>query len=118
MVSRLLSLGATQRPDNRSVFPLVVAAEKGFVGVVRVLISEGGARRAVGGDLALANALHKAVVFRRAPVLRLLLTVDGEEKPVGVGQHKTRGQVFALLWRWRLLSRRGEHSPRGDRVGT
>ena len=80
IVSKLLSLGATQLPpDGSENFPLVLAAKNGAVGVVRTLLGEGGTR-AVGGGAVVANALYKAVSFDRATVLRLLLTVDGENR--------------------------------------
>ena len=77
MVSKLLSLGATQ-PDDNDMCPLVGSTEYGFTGVVRVLINEGGIR-AVRGEEALVKALFAAVRFRQAGVLRLLLNVQGEE---------------------------------------
>ncbi|CAM9449823.1 unnamed protein product [Laminaria digitata] len=79
LVSKLLSLGAMQPlPLHEGSCPLATAVSENFVGVVRVLMNEGGIR-AVGGEMALANALVMAIRFRRATILRLLLTVDGEE---------------------------------------
>ena len=59
--------------------PLAVAVTHGLVGVVWVLINEGGIR-AVGGGLAMPKSLYVAVCFHRARILRLLLTMDGEER--------------------------------------
>ena len=80
VVSKLLSLGATQRTpsDEASTFPLTMAAVKGFVDVVRVLINEGGIR--AGGDvMVLTNPLYASIRSRQARILRLLLTVGREE---------------------------------------
>ncbi|CAM9953176.1 unnamed protein product [Laminaria digitata] len=81
MVSKLLSLGAMQpmTPRASDTCPLMVAVIKGFVGVVRVLINEGGVR-AVGGEIAFAEALQRAVEARPLGMLRLMLGVDGEER--------------------------------------
>ncbi|CAM9193044.1 unnamed protein product [Laminaria digitata] len=59
--------------------PLEIAVRNGFVGVVRVLVNEGGIR-AVGGEAALPTALFKAIAFRRARILLMLLTVDLRRK--------------------------------------
>ena len=79
VVSKLLSLRAIQPPrlDARSACPLLTAMDRGFVGVVLVLINVGGIR-AVGGDAALTLSLGVAVRFRRARTLRLVLAADGE----------------------------------------
>lgn len=75
--------------------PLVAAAHNGSVGVVRVLISGGRAkRRAVWGDVVLAQALRQAVVFRRPKVLRVLLTADGEERRAGLANAIVRGKYL------------------------
>ncbi|CAN0257689.1 unnamed protein product [Laminaria digitata] len=81
MVSKLLSLGAMQRMpwDDSSTCPLAVAVTKGFEGVVRVLINEGGIA-AAGGEKALIEALGLAVQDRQARILRLLLAADGAER--------------------------------------
>ena len=83
MVSKLLKLGARQSrqsmtPEHLDMCPLVMATKKGFVGVVRVLVNEGGIR-AVGGNMALVDALATAVLARQGKIVRLLLTADGEE---------------------------------------
>ncbi|CAN0467933.1 unnamed protein product, partial [Scytosiphon promiscuus] len=80
VVSKLLSLGAMQpAPLNSDRCPLTIAAINGLVEVVRVLVTEGGIR-AVGGEKALVKALFVAISYRRARILRVLLTVDGEER--------------------------------------
>lgn len=78
MVSKLLSLGAIQPPPLSGRCPLVEAVIRGLVGVVRVLINEGGIE-AVGGDAVLPRSMGIAVRFGRARILRLLLSVDGKE---------------------------------------
>lgn len=78
MVSKLLSLGAIQPPTLTARCPLIEAVIRGFVGVVRVLINEGGIE-AVGGDAVLPRSMGIAVRFGRARILRLLLAVDGQE---------------------------------------
>lgn len=86
VVSKLLSLGAMQPmplyASRQQACPLRVAVAKGLVGVVRVLIREGGIR-AVGGEAALPLALTCAIQFRQAIILRLLLAVGGKEKMAG-----------------------------------
>ncbi|CAM9136674.1 unnamed protein product [Laminaria digitata] len=78
MVSRLLSLGATQQlPPSSTMLPLSIAASKGFEGVVRVLLREG--LEAVGGRIMLRYAMHTAMRDHRARVVRLLLSANGEE---------------------------------------
>ena len=81
MVSMLLSLGAVQQPllDDSSMCPLAAAVCKGFVGVARILIIEGGIR-VIGGGTAVAHALGVAVHVRQPIILRLLLGADGEDK--------------------------------------
>ncbi|CAN0418021.1 unnamed protein product [Laminaria digitata] len=81
MVSRLLSLGATQPmpPKDGRLCPLFRAVYKDFPGVVRILISEEGIR-AVGGEMAVIHAMNASIRFRRASILPLLLAVDGEER--------------------------------------
>ncbi|CAM9650834.1 unnamed protein product [Laminaria digitata] len=76
MVSKLLSLGATE-PIPRKEYPLTAAVVNGCVGVVRVMVDEGGVR-AVSGDAPLAEALCMAIEVRQARILRLLLMADGE----------------------------------------
>ncbi|CAM9136832.1 unnamed protein product [Laminaria digitata] len=78
VVSRLLSLGATQRVDNHSLYPLGVATRKGFLSVVRLLLKD--RMRAVGGTTVLPYALHMAISHHQPRVLRLLLGVDGDKK--------------------------------------
>ena len=75
MASRLLSLGAMQwmRPHAPDTSPLVVAAAKGFEGVVRVLIKEG--MPAV-GVTTLPFAVFSAVETGHAKVLQLVLAAD------------------------------------------
>ena len=103
MVSKLLSLNAKQiRPPEhrRCTCPLVVAVVLGFAGVVRVLISERGLS-AVGGEGALRRALHAAVIHRKAIILRLLLTVGGEDRRSRLANFKYEGtpllQIAAVL---------------------
>ncbi|CAM9172060.1 unnamed protein product [Laminaria digitata] len=79
IVSKLLSLGAMQPLDGHAMCPLQAAIAADFVGVVRVLLNEGGIR-AVGGSMPLGRALFLAVTQRRARILRVLLTADGEEE--------------------------------------
>lgn len=78
VVSRLLSLGATQRVDGHSLFPLEVATRKGFMSVVRLLLKD--RMRAVGGSRALPHALCMAVRHHQPRVLQLLLGVEGDKK--------------------------------------
>lgn len=78
VVSRLLSLGVTQRVDNHSLYPLGVATRKGFMSVVRLLLKD--KMRAVGGTTVLPYALHVAISHQQPKVLRLLLGVDGDKK--------------------------------------
>lgn len=79
MVSKMLSLGATQLPpDGCGLFPLARATQNGFVSIVRILINDRRLRRTIEGHAALANALLVAVCARQVVVLRLLLTVQGE----------------------------------------
>ncbi|CAM9171807.1 unnamed protein product, partial [Laminaria digitata] len=80
MVSRLLSLGAVQgaTPNERRMCPLMVAARRGFVDVVRVLINEGGLGKAFGDEKAVVHALEICIRFRYPRILRLLLDVEGE----------------------------------------
>ncbi|CAN0070648.1 unnamed protein product [Laminaria digitata] len=79
MVSKLLSLGAMQQVPPNGMCPLLAAVDKGFVNVVRALI-EGGRVRVVGGREVLPPALHFAISSRRATILRLLLSVEGEAR--------------------------------------
>ena len=58
--------------------PLLVALSKDFVDVAVVLIKEGGIR-ALGGRTVLAHALCTSVRCHQTGILRLLLTVYGEE---------------------------------------
>lgn len=76
-VSKLLSLGAMQPLSASEECPLGIAVYLGFVGVVRVLVNEGGIR-AVGSKMPLAKALQLAVSFRRVIIVRLLLAVEEE----------------------------------------
>ena len=78
---KLLSLGAMQQTpvDGTDMCPLWAAVGKGYLGVVRVLMNEG-ETKAVGGEIALPQALVYIARFRETRILRLLLTVDGEEK--------------------------------------
>lgn len=80
MVSKLLSLGATQpeRAEQCSMSPLTIAVKNDFMGVVKVLVNEGGIM-AVGGETALNYALWMAIRVRRPRILRLLLTLDGHQ---------------------------------------
>ena len=80
MASKLLSLGAMQpiSPYEIDMSPLVVALVKDFVDVAVVLIKEGGIR-ALGGRTVLTHALYMSVGFNQTGILRLLLTVFGEE---------------------------------------
>ncbi|CAN0151274.1 unnamed protein product [Laminaria digitata] len=80
VVSKLLALGAMLRMprDDSGMLPLGLAVDKGFVGVVRVLMKEGGIK-ALGAGTVFPRALFKAIRSRQAKILRLLLTVDGEE---------------------------------------
>ncbi|CAN0052335.1 unnamed protein product [Laminaria digitata] len=80
MVSKLLSPGAMQPSVESDVCPLATAALKGFVGVVRVLFTEEGIRAVRGKMVALPRALYVSLRSCQAKTLRLLLTVDGEEK--------------------------------------
>ena len=81
MVSTLLSLGARQLPlDSCGFIPLMRATQKGFVGVVRILISDKQMREVGRSDLTMINSLHAAVCARQGVILRLLLTVHGEER--------------------------------------
>lgn len=82
VVSRLLSLGAMQpvpADDSSRMLPLSAAVSKGFLGVVRILINEGGIK-AVGGWSALPDALYTAVQVHQAKILRLLLAASGEDR--------------------------------------
>ena len=80
MVSKFLSLGATQLPpDGNFLYPLAKAVEKGFLGVVRLLMNDLGTRPAA-DDKALVVALCTAACFRQVKSLRLLLTVNGDER--------------------------------------
>lgn len=65
--------------DGTDMCPLWAAVGKGYLGVVRVLMNEG-ETKAVGGEIALPQALVYIARFRETRILRLLLTVDGEEK--------------------------------------
>lgn len=78
MVSRLLSLGAMQQPDDISISPLIMAAARDFEGVVRILLDYG--LEAVGLRSSLPFAVLGAIWSCNAKILRLLLAVDGEEK--------------------------------------
>ncbi|CAM9449895.1 unnamed protein product [Laminaria digitata] len=84
MVSKLLSMGAMQRipAHETDTSPLMMAAGRGLVGVMRVLINEGGIW-AVGGSDGLSQALYMAVHFKRTTILRLLLAAvgDNEDRP-------------------------------------
>ena len=111
VVSRLLSLGVV-RPEERKMCPLSMAVRKGFVGVVRILVTQG--MEAIGGRTVLPKALYASARFGQGKILHVLLGVDGEEiDALGVGQHQRHRQTPASLWRWLLLPRRGERSPRG-----
>lgn len=80
IVSKLLSLGAVQPMplDANDKCLISVAVEKGFVGVVRVLINQEGIR-AVGGGVALRYALCIAICYHQARILPLFLAaVDGK----------------------------------------
>ena len=80
MASKLLSLGAMQpiSPYEIDKSPLLAALSKDFVDVAVVLIKKGGIR-AVGGRMVLPKALYMSVQFHQTGILRLLLTVFGEE---------------------------------------
>ena len=80
-MSKLLSLGATHPTPvaDRARCPLAEAVSQGFVGVVRVLVNQGG-MKAVGGNAVLPNALYRAVRAHQARILQLLLAVHGEER--------------------------------------
>ncbi|CAM9136910.1 unnamed protein product [Laminaria digitata] len=76
---RLLRLGAVQRMPvtHGCMLPLAAAAEKGYEGVVRILLNEG--FEAVGGTATLPMSLHRAVCYRRPRILRMLLAVSGKQ---------------------------------------
>lgn len=78
MVSTFLSLEAMQQgpSQNTLLCPLAEAVGKGFVGVVRVLLNEGGIE-AIGGKAVLISSLAVAIADRQASILRLLLTANG-----------------------------------------
>ena len=80
MASKLLSLGAMQptSPYEIDTSPLLAALAKDFVDVAVVLIKEGEIR-ALGGWMLLPKALYMSVRLRQTGILRLLLTVYGEE---------------------------------------
>ena len=75
MVSRLLSLGATHHSISDNMGPLPLAAMKGFVGVVRILINDG--MKAVLGTLELPMALYVAAGSGRERVVQLLVLGGG-----------------------------------------
>lgn len=78
MASKLLSLEATELKtfDVDKPCLLTETVEKGFEGVVRVLMNEGGIP-AVGGMPAMLRAFVAAIRCRRPVILRLLLTAKG-----------------------------------------
>ena len=91
-VSELLLLGAKQPTPLSEVrrCPLRIAVCEGFVGVVRVLIEEGGIR-AVGGDIPLTEAICFAVGIGYARILQLLLTARGETGRSGLANTPLKG---------------------------
>lgn len=95
VVSRLLSLGAVQPmpAEDDSMLPLSVAVSNGFLGVVRVLLSEKGIT-AIGGRAVLPNALFTVVKAHDARILRLLLAVDGQEKRLAWANTLVKGRYL------------------------
>ena len=107
VVSRLLSLGVMgpQGPHDSNKCPLTMAASRGFVGVVGVMMNKRGIR-AVGGKMALVNEGN--VQCRYIPPGESPRTAahggwSGEA--VEVVQHESHGPVLASLLRCSLLSR-------------
>ncbi|CAM9890291.1 unnamed protein product [Laminaria digitata] len=81
MVSKLLLLGARQprRPNKTGKCPMRAAVIGRFMGVLRVLISEGGIRACGERLLVLPESMYYAVISHQARMLRMLLADDGEE---------------------------------------
>ncbi|CAN0262068.1 unnamed protein product, partial [Laminaria digitata] len=76
VLSRLLSLGAVP-PVERKMCPLTMAVRQGFVGVVRILITQQG-MQAIGGRDVLPKALYASARFGQGKILRVLLGADGD----------------------------------------